>query len=94
LVINGLRILGVLVGFQDSTTHFLDEVLFQNMVHIDDFPLLGDAQVALGILSPCVACWPSYFTQTIPPFSFMFFFGEFQHESYVNMWGHHGSRIV
>jgi hypothetical protein len=24
------------------------------MVHINDFPLLGDAQVALGILSSCV----------------------------------------
>ncbi len=28
LVINGLCILGVLVGFQDFVTHFLDEVLF------------------------------------------------------------------
>jgi hypothetical protein len=31
--------------------HFLDEVLSQNMAHIDDFPFLGDAHVALGILS-------------------------------------------
>jgi hypothetical protein len=43
LVIDGLRILGVLVSSQNSTTHFLDEVLFQDMVHIDDLPLLGDA---------------------------------------------------
>jgi hypothetical protein len=28
LVINGLRILGVLVGSQDFVTHFLDEALF------------------------------------------------------------------
>jgi len=94
LVIDGLHILGVLVGSQDSTTHFLDEVLFQDMVHIADFPLLGDAQVALEILSPFVACWCSYFTRTILPFSFMFFFSEFQHENYVNMWEHHGSKIV
>jgi hypothetical protein len=33
--------------------HFLDETLFQNMAHIDDFPLLQNAQVA-GILSSCV----------------------------------------
>jgi hypothetical protein len=42
LVTDGLRILGVLVGFQDFTTHFLDEVLFQDMVHIDGLPFLGD----------------------------------------------------
>jgi hypothetical protein len=49
----------------------LDEVLFQNMAHIDDLPLLGDAHVALGILSSCVTCQPSYFTWTILPYSFL-----------------------
>jgi hypothetical protein len=43
------------MGFQDFATHFLDETLFQDMAHIDDLPLLRDAQVALGILSSCVA---------------------------------------
>jgi len=47
---------------QDFVTHFLDEVLFQNMMHIDDFLLLGDAQVALGILFSCVICQPFYLT--------------------------------
>jgi len=70
LVIDGLCILGVLVGSQNSTIHFLDEVLFQDMVHIDDLPLLGNAHVVLGILFSCVACWPSYLTRTIPPSSF------------------------
>jgi hypothetical protein len=42
LVIDGLCILGVLVGFQDFATHFLDKVLFQDMAHIDDLPLLGN----------------------------------------------------
>jgi len=42
------------VGFQDFATHFLDEVLFQDMAHIDDLPLLENAQVVLGILSSCV----------------------------------------
>jgi hypothetical protein len=56
LVTNGFHILSVPIGFQDFATHFLDQVLSQDMVHIDDLPFLGDAQVALGILSSCVAC--------------------------------------
>jgi len=56
LVINGLCNLGVLTGFQIFVTHFLDEVLFQDVVHMDNLPLLGNAQVALGILSSCVIC--------------------------------------
>jgi len=35
LVTYGLCILGVLMGFQDFATHFFDEVLSQNVVHID-----------------------------------------------------------
>ncbi len=54
LVINGLHILGVQVGFQTFATHFLNEILSHDVVHINDFPLLGDAQVTLGILSSCV----------------------------------------
>jgi hypothetical protein len=54
LVTNGLCILGMQVGFQDFATHFLDEVLSQDMAHIDDLPLLENAQVVLGILSSCV----------------------------------------
>ncbi len=40
LVTYGLCILGVLVGFQDFVTHFLDEALSQDVAHIDDFPFL------------------------------------------------------
>jgi len=43
LVINGLCILGVLIDSQDFAMHFLDEVLSQDMVHINDLPLLGNA---------------------------------------------------
>jgi hypothetical protein len=51
----------------------LDNVLSQDMVHIDDVPFLGDSYVVLGILSSCVACGLSYFTWTIPPFlSFLY----------------------
>jgi hypothetical protein len=57
-----LHILGVPVGFQDFATHFLDEILFQDVVHIDDLPFLGDTHVILGILSSCVVRRPSYFT--------------------------------
>jgi hypothetical protein len=77
LVKNGLCILGVLVGSQDFATHFLDEVLFQDMVHIDDLLLLGDAHVTLGILFSCVTCRPFYLTWTIIIFIFLFLLASF-----------------
>jgi len=43
LVTNGLHILGVPMGSQNFATHFLDEVLYQDVAHIDDLPFLGDA---------------------------------------------------
>ncbi len=49
MVINGLCILGVAMGFQKKFTHFLDEALLQDMVHINNLPFLGGAQVTLGI---------------------------------------------
>jgi hypothetical protein len=75
LVTNGLGILGVLLGFRGFVTHFLDEVLSQDVVHIDDL-LLGDTQVALGILSSCVSRQPSYLTWTVS-LSFMSFLTSF-----------------
>jgi hypothetical protein len=36
LVTNGLRIFGVPLGFHDFATHFLDEVLSQDVLHIND----------------------------------------------------------
>jgi hypothetical protein len=57
---------------------FLDEALSHNVAHIDDLPLLGDAQVALGILFSCVTRRPSYLTWTVPPFlSFLFLLAGF-----------------
>jgi hypothetical protein len=44
------------VGSQDFATHFWDEALFQDVVHIDDLPFLKNAKVALGILFSCVIC--------------------------------------
>jgi hypothetical protein len=41
------------------------------MAHIDVLPLLGDTQIALGIMSSCVAHQPSYLTRTISPSSFL-----------------------
>ncbi len=49
LVIDGLPILNVPMGFQDFATHFLDEVLSQGMAHVNDLPLLGKAKVAFAI---------------------------------------------
>jgi hypothetical protein len=47
-------------------------------MHIDDLLLLGDAQIALGILSSCVVHQPSYLTWTILiSFSFHVSFGRF-----------------
>jgi hypothetical protein len=43
------------MGFQDFATHFLDEALFQEVAHIDDFSFLGEAKVVLVILFSCVA---------------------------------------
>ncbi len=42
LVIDGLCILGVLVGTQGFGTHFFDEVLSQDVAHIDDLLYLGN----------------------------------------------------
>jgi hypothetical protein len=50
------------VGFQDFATQLLDEVLSQDVAHINDFLFLGNAQVALGILSSCVIHQPFNFT--------------------------------
>jgi hypothetical protein len=69
----GLCILGVPLGSQDFATHFLDEDLFQDVVHIDDFPFLGNAHFALGIMFSCVVHQPFYFTWIIPPYLFLFF---------------------
>ncbi len=62
LVTNTLCILGEPMGSQDFAMHFLDEVLSQDVAHIDDLSLLGDAHVVLGILSSCIIHWPSYLT--------------------------------
>jgi len=35
------------------------------VAHINDLPILGNAQVALGILFLCVTCQPFYLTWTI-----------------------------
>jgi hypothetical protein len=36
------------MGSHDFITHFLDEVLFQEVAHIDDLLFLGDTHVALA----------------------------------------------
>jgi hypothetical protein len=56
LIKDGLWILDVLMGFSNFATRFLEEVLSQDMMHIDDLFLLGDAHVVLGILFSCVVC--------------------------------------
>jgi len=62
LVIDGLHILGVPMGSQDFAMHFWDEILFQDVTHINDPPFLRNAQVVLSILFSCVTRQPFYFT--------------------------------
>jgi hypothetical protein len=57
-----LHILGVPTSSQNFAIHFFDKVLSQDVAHIDDLPFLGDAQIALGILSSCVVHQLFYFT--------------------------------
>jgi len=77
LVTDGLHILGVLMDSQDFVTHFLDETLSQNVVHIDDFPFLGNAKVALSILSSCITRQPFYLSWIISPPSVLSFLASF-----------------
>jgi hypothetical protein len=56
LVTNGLRILVVTMGFQDFATHFLDEISYQDVAHINNLFFLGNTVVASGILPSCVIC--------------------------------------
>jgi hypothetical protein len=77
LVTYGLHILDVPVGFQNFVMHFLDEVLFQAVAHIDDLFLLGDVHVALDILSSCVAHQPFYLIYIIFFFFLFVSFGGF-----------------
>jgi hypothetical protein len=67
------------MGSHDFATHFLDEVLSQNVAHIDDVLFLGNTQVALGILSSCVIYRPSYLTWIVP-LSFVFLLASFDNE--------------
>jgi hypothetical protein len=61
---------------QDFVMHILDETLSQEVTHIDDFLLLGDTHVTMGILSSCVVHRPFYLTWTISP-SFLSFLAGF-----------------
>jgi len=66
------------MSFQNFATHFLDEALFQDVVHIDDLLLLGDTHIALGILTSCVTHKPLYLTWIVPPSSsFLFLLASF-----------------
>jgi hypothetical protein len=72
--------------------NFLNEALSQDVAHIDNFSLSGDAFGHFVFM-----CRLSTFLFHMDSTSFFFFpvsFSGFQRESYVGMWGHHGSMIV
>jgi len=64
-VIDGLCILGVPMGFQNFATHFLDEVLYQDVVHIED---------TLVVYKPSLYArlCPIYFSKELGPGGFVF----------------------
>jgi len=69
------------------------------MVHIDDLPLLVNAQVVLGIFFSCVIYQAFYFTLTISHlFIYFVFFDKFHQESFVSgfvgIWGQYESKIM
>jgi len=61
------------------------------MVHIDDFLLLGNTQVVLGILSSCLV-YQLFFSHLNNSFFLKkkISFGEFQLENFVGMWNSMG----
>jgi hypothetical protein len=78
LVTDGLNIFGVLVDSQDFVTQFLDEVLSQDVAHINDLPFLGIGKVVLGIFF--FMCHSLTFLFHMDSTSFFFlpiFFGKF-----------------
>jgi hypothetical protein len=63
------------------------------VVHINGFPLLGDTQVVLGILSSCsLLTFLSHMNST--SFFLLISFGKFHQKNYANMLGHYESKIM
>jgi len=73
---------GCASGFQNFATHFthfLDDVLFQDAMHIDDLPLLGDAHVCFEhFVLMCSSSTFVFHLDNTFIFFLLVFFGEFQ----------------
>ncbi|KAJ7570685.1 hypothetical protein O6H91_01G131400 [Diphasiastrum complanatum] len=64
---DGIRALGIPIGFSDFVASSLRDTLGVHLRHADLLPKLGNAQVALGILTQCFTQRPSYILRCVPP---------------------------
>ncbi len=72
--------------------NFLNEVLSQDVAHIDNFFLPRNAFGHFVLM--CRLSTFVFHTDNTFFFFFLVSFSGFQQESYVGMWGHYGSMIV
>jgi hypothetical protein len=94
LVIDGLHILGVSVGFCDFVKHFLDEVFFSGHGTYWWSFYLGKHISCIGHFVFMCRSLTFLFHSNITSFFLFVFFGGFWQKSYVGMWGHYGSRVM
>ena len=64
---DGIRALCVPLGSAAFVSTFARERLEQCLLHVDLLPELDDSQVALRLLTSCIAQRPSYLLRCVPP---------------------------
>ncbi len=90
-----IHILNVPMGFQNFSTHFLDEKFISRCGTYQQSSFLRKRPKCFGHF--VIMYSSSTFLFHADNASFFFFlvsFGEFQQKRYAGMWGHYGSRIV
>ncbi|KAL2635415.1 hypothetical protein R1flu_006894 [Riccia fluitans] len=63
----GLRVLGAPIGSDSFQASFVRDALEVDVSTVHQLPLLGDPQIAFGLLSRCYAQRPGYLLRTTPP---------------------------
>ncbi len=61
--------MGVPLGISSFMSSFIKETMLEDVRHVDLLPIMGDVQVAFGIITHCFMQWPSYLLWCTPPFS-------------------------
>ncbi len=54
------------MGTITFTSSFIKDAMLKNIQHVDLLPIMGDIQMAFGILTHCFVQCPSYFLQCTP----------------------------